>query len=87
MSRPTTCSSVRRDEWGIEPREYAKLQMLSPAADWRQRRMVVPKAMSEQFLDCPDGGLEELPNGWHKVVGSLQWFWVERDEDGEDATP
>ena len=68
---------ARAAEWGITPHEYARLQLLAPAADWRMRHVRVPKSGAQQFLDCPDGELEKLPNGWLKVAGALQWFWIE----------
>ncbi len=69
----------RAAEWGITPTEYARLQMLSSPADWRMRCVRVPKSAAQQFLDCDDGDLERLPNGWLKVPGELQWFWLEPD--------
>ena len=73
----------RAAEWGITPTEYTRLQALSPAADWRMRRVLVPKAAAQQFLDCEDDDLERLPNGWLKVPNTLQWFLVEDHPRGE----
>ena len=72
-------------EWGIKPREYAKLQMLAPAADWRMRQVKVPAAMARDFMrkDYDGSSLERCPNGWYKVAGERQWFWVEGYSDNK----
>ena len=64
-------------QWGITPTEYARFQMLSPSANWRMRHARVPEKTARDFLDCPDGDLDRLPNGWFKLRGEAQWFWIE----------
>ena len=73
----------RAAAWGITPHEYARLQMRATAADWGMRRVLVPAASAQQFLDCPDGELEKLPSGWFKIAGERQWFWIEGVSDVE----
>ena len=68
-------------EWDITPTEYIRLQATSPAADWRLRQMRVLRDQAQAFLDCPDGELEKLPNGWFKLRGERQWFWIEGVSD------
>ena len=76
----------RAAEWGISPPQYAKLQMLAPAADWGMRRAV----MTEAALRAPSAnvdrdvaaimqsdGYELKACGWWKQRDNNQWLRVD----------
>ena len=72
----------RANKAGVSLTRYVRLQALSPAADWRMHRVFVPAASAQQVLDLdPVDQLEQLPNGWFKLAGEPQWFWIEGVSD------
>ena len=75
---------IRAEAENVSRTRYVRLQAVSPTADWRMRRVFVPRVVAQSF---PVDELERLPSGWFKIAGDAVWFWIEGVSDGQPAIP